>query len=98
MARDLPVRVQRLGDGRVLLQVADRWHLVLIPPDAVTVGMMLETAGRGAVLVDWQGETLHVEDAYCAECGHVHTGPELDGICIGCACQVRANPAGELRT
>lgn len=29
-----------------------------------------------------------VRNGFC--CGHEHSGPELGGICIGCACEVTA--------
>jgi len=25
----------------------------------------------------------------CPDCGHVHAGPELGGICVGCPCPAR---------
>lgn len=83
------IQVERLGDGRVMLQVGDEWHLVLAAADAVHVGMQLQITGAGGSSPHPGG--IEVENFYCGTCGHVHAGPELDGICIGCSCEVRSD-------
>jgi hypothetical protein len=80
------IEVERLGDGRVLLQVGTDWHLVLSAADAEHVGVMLAAAGQPAR--PWSGVTWShtVEDLHCPDCGHVHAA-DLGGICIGCPCE-----------
>lgn len=77
----IAVRVETLGNGRVMLQVGDDWHLVLLPHDAVEVAQAMTAAAHGSVDI-----TAMVEELHCPDCGHVHAGVELGQICIGCPC------------
>jgi hypothetical protein len=84
----ITIQVRTLDTGRVLLQVGDDWHLVLLPADAVEIAQAITAAAFGAVDI-----TAMVTELHCPDCGHAHAGPELGGICIGCHCTTTGVPA-----
>ena len=75
---------QRAGDAG-----GHRCHM---RPDGRTVcdgcGWVSAEPGAAGVLASFDHPA-----AVCRECWHEHAGPELGGICIGCACPPYGPPA-----
>ena len=53
------IEVRTLGNGRVLLQVGDEWHMVLLPNDAAEVAQAMTAAAFGNVTITALAEDLH---------------------------------------
>ena len=78
-----------------LIEHNDGAALVMACGATTVVVMSLETeqasgAGDEPMPCEWTpaDEKTRVV-AECAACGHVHAGPSLAGICIGCPCEAR---------
>lgn len=67
----LAISAVPIGGGRVLLQVDDRWHLVVGAADATRVADMLHRAAHGTPMAGTVTD-LHVTDSDIPDGGNGH--------------------------